>query len=98
MFKAVELEIELFCRGMRIGQSIARPGQGRRISRTRAGLGSGLEIVIPAQPKPIWVNVPVVESFAQQSPFVLYDCGDLWYIVDERTTLEYRVEIPAEPE
>ncbi len=44
---------------------------GRRIARTRAGLGSGLELVLPAPRKPIWVNVPVVEAFAAASPFRL---------------------------
>ena len=73
MMKPVELEIELFCRGMRIANDIEG---ARRISRTRAGLGSGLEIVIPATPKPIWVNVPVVEPVAQQSPFELHACGE----------------------
>src|SRR5687767_1675764 len=82
MLKPIELEIELFCRGMRIAHDVAG---GRRISRTRAGLGSGLEIIIPASPRPMWVNVPVVEAFAAKSPFVLEACGDRYYIVDERT-------------
>ena len=92
--KPVELEIELFCRGMRIAADVQ---SGRRISRTRAGLGSGLEIVIPAAPKPIWVNVPVVEPFARHSPFELNVCGERFYIVDDRTTLEYAIDIPQEP-
>ncbi|MGZ8831195.1 MAG: hypothetical protein ACXW2Q_12570, partial [Thermoanaerobaculia bacterium] len=71
MLKPVELEIELFCRGMRLDATCFSNPDAHRINRTRAGLGSGLEIVIPARPKPIWVNVPVVESFAQQSPFAL---------------------------
>ena len=89
MFKPVELEIELFCRGMRIDSAA-----GRRITRTRAGLGSGLEVVIPARPKNIWVNVPVVERFAQHSPFVLHD----EQIVDERNGFAYPIEIPREPD
>ncbi|HEX6083809.1 MAG TPA: radical SAM protein [Thermoanaerobaculia bacterium] len=88
MFKPVELEIELFCRGMRISEAT-----GRRITRTRAGLGSGLEIVIPAKPKDIWVNVPVVERFAHGSPFVLEDEE----ILDTRNGARYAVRIPAEP-
>jgi hypothetical protein len=88
MFKPVELEIELFCRGMRIDSSA-----GRRITRTRAGLGSGLEIVIPASPKDIWVNVPVAEKFAQQSPFALHD----GFIIDDRSGAVYQIEIPQEP-
>ncbi|MGZ5473914.1 MAG: radical SAM protein [Thermoanaerobaculia bacterium] len=89
MFKPVELEIELFCRGMRISEAA-----GRRITRTRAGLGSGLEVVIPATPKDIWVNVPVLEPFAQTSPFVLEEHA----VIDTRNGVHYPVEIPPEPE
>jgi len=93
MFKPVELEIELFCRVMRIDSAT-----GRRITRTRAGLGSGLEIVIPARPKDIWINVPVVESFAKQSPFELHEHDAEWYVADDRTGFQYHVSIPHEPE
>lgn len=101
MLKPVELEIELFCRGMRIDAQA-----GRRITRTRAGLGSGLEIKIPARPKDIWVNVPVVERFAQHSPFVLKSWGargqaesphPTYTLADTRSGVEYRIEIPPEP-
>jgi hypothetical protein len=67
MWSPVELEIELFCRGMRIDESCALDQDGRPVLRTRAGLGSGLELVLPAPRKPIWVNVPVVEAFAADS-------------------------------
>src|SRR5215468_8100884 len=97
MLKPVELEIELFCRGMRIDASCHTSEDGRRIARTRAGLGSGLEIVIPARPKPIWVNVPVVEPFAQASPLALHQRGGRYAVVDERRGDEYDVSIPSEP-
>jgi sodium-dependent dicarboxylate transporter 2/3/5 len=97
MLKPVELEIELFCRGMRIDLSCHTGPVGRRISRTRAGLGSGLEIVIPSKPKAIWVNVPVLERFAQNSVFVLYRTGLNYSIADTRNGMEYRVELPREP-
>ncbi|HXA15621.1 MAG TPA: radical SAM protein [Thermoanaerobaculia bacterium] len=96
MLKAVELEIELFCRGMVIGDS-CRTNDGRRISRTRAGLGSGLEIVIPSRPKDIWVNVPVVEPFAQQSVFTLQKDDDGYFVADGRNASHYPVRIPEEP-
>lgn len=96
MLKPVELEIELFCRGMVIGES-CRTHDGRRISRTRAGLGSGLEIVIPARPKDVWVNVPVVEPFARQSVFTLEKRVDDYLVVDGRDWSEYPVRIPEEP-
>ena len=97
MLKPIELEIELFCRGMRIDESCQTDEDGRRISRTRAGLGSGLEIVIPATPKPMWVNVPVVESFAQESVFTLQKCDDRYFVVDARDAAGYEVTIPPEP-
>jgi hypothetical protein len=97
MLKPVELEIELFCRGMRIGDSCHTDEDGRRISRTRAGLGSGLEIVIPSTPKPIWVNVPVVEPFALRSPFTLDNSAGHYFVNDTRDGADYDVTIPAEP-
>jgi hypothetical protein len=67
------LKLDLFCKGMRIDEScrIAEDG-GRGIVRTRAGLGSGLEAVLPAG---LHVNIPVVEDFAQRSPYVLKRVG-----------------------
>ncbi len=94
MLKPVELEIELFCRGMGLSEDVKG---ARRISRTRAGLGSGLEIVIPAK-KPIWVNVPVVEPFVRRSPFILERQDESFHIVDKRSGTEYPVHIPEEPE
>jgi hypothetical protein len=97
MLSPVELEIELFCRGMRIDESCNLDEDGRRVSRTRAGLGSGLEIVLPAPRKPIWVNVPVVESFASSSPLRLVRDREGYRILDERTADAYPVRIPEEP-
>jgi sodium-dependent dicarboxylate transporter 2/3/5 len=97
MLKPVEIEIELFCRGMRIDSSCHTDDDGRRISRTRAGLGSGLEIVIPARPKDIWVNVPVVEAFAEHSPFLLRRSESEYALVDQRDAIEYVVRLPPEP-
>ncbi|MGH9798450.1 MAG: radical SAM protein, partial [Candidatus Polarisedimenticolia bacterium] len=42
---------------------------GRPVLRTRAGLGSGLELILPGG---LWTNVPVVERFARASPYVLH--------------------------
>jgi solute carrier family 13 (sodium-dependent dicarboxylate transporter), member 2/3/5 len=95
--KPVELEIELFCRGARIDRSAEESG-ARRITRTRAGLGSGLEIVIPAKRKAIWANVPVVEPFAEKSPFRITSDGDGFVVEDDRSAEVYPITIPEEPE
>jgi hypothetical protein len=97
MFTPVELEIELFCRGMRIDDSCHVGEDGRRIARTRAGLGSGLEIIIPSQRKDVWANVPVIEPFAAKSPLLLVRDGSQYAVVDERDSARYRVSIPEEP-
>ena len=97
MLSPVELEIELFCRGMRIDSSCALGADARRIARTRAGLGSGLEIVLRNGPKPIWVNVPVVERFAAASPFELVRWNRSYGVVDRRDGWTYSVDLPEEP-
>ncbi len=64
------LKLDLYCRGLRIDDScfLMQDG-GRQILRTRAGLGSGLELILPGE---LWTNVPVAESFAASSPYVLH--------------------------
>jgi hypothetical protein len=63
------LKLDLYCRGMRIDDScLVEQDGGRRVLRTRAGLGSGLEVVLPGG---LWTNVPVAERFAQSSPYNL---------------------------
>ncbi|HET9793301.1 MAG TPA: radical SAM protein [Thermoanaerobaculia bacterium] len=96
MLSPVELEIELFCRGVRIDPSCHTDEDARRIARTRAGLGSGLELVLPSPRKNIWMNAPVVEPFAQASPFLLQRAGS-YFVEDVRSGMHYPVEIPPEP-
>ena len=64
------LKLDLYCKGARLDDScyIEEDG-GRKVLRTRAGLGSGLEVVLPGG---LWTNIPVAEPFAQKSPYVLH--------------------------
>jgi hypothetical protein len=64
------LKLDLYCRGIRLDEScfIEQAG-GRKIMRTRAGLGSGLEAILPGG---LWTNIPVAESFAARSPYQLH--------------------------
>jgi hypothetical protein len=100
MLNPCELEIALFCHGLRIDPDASLAGS-RSISRTRAGLGSGLELVLQGdrRRKPaIWVNAPVVEAFARRSPLVLRGAPDAGHtIVDERDGAAYPVYLPREP-
>jgi hypothetical protein len=97
---ACELQIDLFCRGLRIAPEAVLEGV-RGVSRTRAGLGSGLEVVIPTHSwlKPeIWTNVPVVEPFAQESPYLLVGGPGAHILVDTRNDCRYDVRLPMRPE
>ena len=98
---ACELQIDLFCRGLRIPEHVVLLG-ARGISRTRAGLGSGLELKLPtgSRLKPyLWMNAPVVEPFAQRSPYVLGgSAGDGYFLTDERNSERYDVSLPSEPD
>jgi len=97
---ACELEIDLFCHGMRLAGDACLDG-ARGVSRTRAGLGSGPEVMLPTgtRTKPnIWVNVPVVERFATSSPYCLAGDPQQGYrIVDDRSGTAYAVTLPPEP-
>jgi len=63
------LKLDLYCRGLLVDDScLVGDDGGRQIMRTRAGLGSGLELILPGG---LWTNVPVLESFAATSPYRL---------------------------
>ena len=97
---ACELEIDLFCCGLKVPANVPLIG-ARGISRTRAGLGSGLELVIPTGSwmKPeIWMNAPVVETFVERSPYTLEWTAPGGYAVhDARDDSRRHVRLPAEP-
>lgn len=97
---ACELKIDLLCRGVRVPGGVLLDG-ARPISRTRAGLGSGLEMVIPTGShvkRALSVNVPVTERFAQSSPYRLAGSPDAGHIVvDDRVIEAYPVRLPPEP-
>jgi len=71
------LKLDLYCRGIRIDDScLIEEDGGRNILRTRAGLGSGLEAVLPHG---LWTNIPVVEDFVKDSPYTLHrENGEYW--------------------
>jgi hypothetical protein len=95
------LSLELYCRGLRIDPSCRLEEHARGIQRTRAGLGSGLELCIQGDRKLHWVNTPVVEEFALRSPLLLKlneTRGELDYrVVDTRDGVETPVLLPPTP-
>lgn len=68
------LKLDLYCKGARLDPScLEEGGTGRGLVRTRAGLGSGLEVVLAGG---LWTNVPVLEAFAHKSPYLVRRAGD----------------------
>jgi uncharacterized radical SAM superfamily protein len=64
------LKLDLYCHGVRLdGSCSAEEDGGRKILRTRAGLGSGLELILPGG---LWTNVPATERFVESSPYTLH--------------------------
>jgi hypothetical protein len=98
---ATRLSIDLFCRGIRIDASCDLEHDARSVRRTRAGLGSGLELCIEGRRGEQWVNVPVEESFAKTSPYLLVKCpaegGGRYYIADARVDALRPVRLPPQP-
>lgn len=93
-----ELQVELFCRGLRLDPETSGGDGARPVARTRAGLGSGLEMVIPGPLKDLWLNVPVEEDFARQSPFLLRRGPRGCEVRDERNGESYGVRLPEAPD
>ena len=84
------LKLALYCEGMRISdETLQAMASGREIMRTRAGLGSGLELVLPSG---LWTNVPVTEHFCQNSPFELvHRGGGFWVQHDNGQAVQVRL-------
>jgi hypothetical protein len=96
---ACELQIDLFCNGMRVPSDVSLEG-ARSGPGSVAGLGSGLEIVIPtgSRFKPaIWLNVPITERFARSSPYVLQGAAGKYAVKDDRTAQVYPIRVPTAP-
>jgi hypothetical protein len=63
------LKLDLFCRGIRVDESCALEKDSRGFLRTRAGLGSGLELILPGGS---YVNAPVLERWVETTPYSVH--------------------------
>lgn len=93
---ACELEIDLFCRGMRLDDG-GGPAASRASARTRAGLGSGVELVLTGGHKELWANVPVLEPFVAGTPYRLIREEAGHFIEDERDGARHPVRLVGQP-
>ena len=67
-YSSAKLKLDLFCQGARVHKNCRLAMDTRPVKRTRGGLGSGLDAILPGE---VWVNIPIEEPFAKQSPFVI---------------------------
>ncbi len=88
------LKLDLYCQGVRLDDScLVEEDGGRKILRTRAGLGSGIELLLPGG---LWTNVPVTESFAKTSPYLLKrEAHEYWLHRGDETIC--RVDLAPRP-
>ncbi len=95
MLNPGQLKLDLFCKGMRIDESCYLEGDARHMIRTRGGLGSGLDFILDEK---VWVNAPVVEPFAKQSPYLMVKGNGDYYLKDEREEdLHYNAKMLPQP-
>ncbi|MCA8911284.1 MAG: hypothetical protein KDB82_06245, partial [Planctomycetes bacterium] len=80
------LKLDLYCKGLRIDESCALDEDARQIIRNRAGLGSGLEVVIDQE---MYTNIPVVEWWVQNSPYWLVKNNARYEIWRDKTPFNY---------
>jgi len=89
------LKLDLYCKGIRLSESCSvEKNGGRQIMRTRAGLGSGLEVILPDG---LYTNIPVVEDFALNSPYLLNRELDGSYLIYDESGPVAQVKLAPQP-
>jgi len=88
------LKLDLFCRGIRVDASCRLEDESRGFLRTRAGLGSGLEVVIPPG---LYTNIPVLEKWVEGTPYALHREDDQ-YVIRKDGAFVTRVDVLDRPE
>ncbi|MDD4894567.1 MAG: hypothetical protein PHW54_04550, partial [Candidatus Omnitrophica bacterium] len=88
------LKLDLFCKGIKIDKSCDLYNDSRPILRTRGGLGSGLELVLP---EGLYINVPVEEHFVEKTPYILLKTNDGYFIKKNNDAI-CKVQLPPRPE
>ncbi|MBU0547522.1 MAG: radical SAM protein [Candidatus Omnitrophica bacterium] len=87
------LKLDLFCRGIKIDASCDLSKDARPVLRTRGGLGSGLELILP---KGLYVNAPIEEHFVKKTPYTLIKkYRD--YFIKKNGHIICRIKLPARP-
>ncbi len=87
------LKLDLFCKGIKIDNSCDLYNDARPILRTRGGLGSGLELILP---KDLYINVPIEEHFVEKTPYILLKINSSYFIKKDAEII-CKVKLPPQP-
>jgi len=87
------VKLDLFCRGLRVESLEHLESAGRPIRRTRAGMASGVDLILPGE---VHVNAPVLEEWTATSPYHLRRDGDAYRLAFNDTDL-FPVSLPHRP-
>ncbi|NLB34933.1 MAG: hypothetical protein GX817_03825 [Elusimicrobia bacterium] len=90
---SAQLKIHLLCRGIQLDSSVDLDADARPILRTRGGLASGIEGILPGG---LSINIPVYESFAADSPFSLVKKEEKYYVFRDEEELS-EIVLPPNP-
>lgn len=89
-----ELKLELLCRGIRIDKTSDIEKDARPVLRTRGGLGSGLEAMLPGE---LYINIPIFEAFVKQTPYTLVKENGKYYVYSAGEMMS-PIILPTRPE
>ena len=87
------LKLDLFCNGIKIDASCNLNNDARPILRTRGGLGSGLEVILP---KGLYINIPTEEQFVTRTPYTLLKKNSD-YFIKKGDEIICKVKLPPKP-
>jgi len=93
-----ELKIELLCRGALIDSSCRIEEVGRPVRNRRHDRENGLELILPGEMRDLWVNVPVLEKYVANSPYLLIGDKAEYFIADQIRGYTYPVSPAPKPD
>ena len=93
-----ELKIELLCRGALLDGNCRIEEVGRPVRKRRHDPGNGLELILPGEMRDLWVNVPVLEKYVANSPYLLMRDKGALFLADRIHGCTYPVQLAPKPD
>jgi len=87
------LKLDLLCKGARVRDKELLLSSTKPMIRTRAGLGSGVDIILPSG---FYINVPIMEPFCLKSPYEIVNRRSEWFLEHENGP-SFLISLPPDP-